>query len=562
MAPIAASSQSKSKLKAFQYEQQPAQTDPKGDESEKENVQPTSDVGGLEKKPPSQPLSQKSIAKDVRECPQTPLGRLPLSQLLASGEDPRQHLNVTPIERVLWGNSSVESDVPNPAPVRRGRKRTHSSSPASSSQNEASTYFAKEKVANLQALRKALKTPQADPADDLWNRYSSNTGNVEHRSPTAPAGVKLASLLHSSSPQTQVSHIQKDSGGLRRALSCIEWPTSAAKRRRLFHGGNQKSPMMEGSTTNGKTVERSKASRVSLLVDKIHESLAKPAALRQSDSSSEPGRSSPADDRGNVPSSPTENNTSLQKEDQQVIDDVANVLSQTAVAPPKNPTQPLVLSSEDIANLEKATASDFDDDDIDMEMMESIDTTIGSIPSNSKELLSKTPRQTDQRDDNYFPLTTANEYKPPEQDHGRQFDPTTTKNDRSCPDNDFTTKASLSPPKKRPPNCDEFDDDDSEVFAADLEDVLAKYDSQAQPDALRRPNSQTIANPTKAPSTTLPGLRQSAVQGGIEVLSDDDDFGSDSDFERIAVECAEATQIQQLSQPRSSVRTSAYNSCR
>lgn len=40
----------------------------------------------------------------------------------------------------------------------------------------------------------------------------------------------------------------------------------------------------------------------------------------------------------------------------------------------------------------------------------------------------------------------------------------------------------------------------------------------------------------------------------FEVLSDNDDFGDDSDFEQIAAEC-EATQEQQVAQPQSSVRT-------
>ena len=562
MAPITASSQSKSKLKTFQYEQKLVQTNAKVDESDKENIRPIREGAGSDMDPPAQLLSQRSIPKDIRECPQTPLGKLPLSQLLASGEDPRQNLNLTPIERVLWENSPLNSGRLNPGHVQRRRKRAHSSSPASSSQNEASAYFAKEKrSADIQVLQKALKTPRADPSDDLWSRYSLNTGSVEHRSPTAPTGLELAHLLHSSSPQTQVSHVQKESGGLRRALSCIEWPTSAAKRRKLFHGNSQKSLITELSNVKG-GVEGSKISRVSLLINKVHENLAKPIILQQGDYSSDPGGSSPVEDRGDIPSSPKGDDSSLRKEDEQAIDNVANVLSQTAVTPPKHTAQSLVLSEADNATPGKAASSDFDDDDLDIEMMESLDTSVGSVPLVSRETYSERPLQPDHQND--YATSVMNpekESRPPEQDHGQQNDPAATKGKSPSSNDNSSSKTSLSPAKKRPPNCDEFDDDSSEVFAADLEDVCAKYDSQAQLDVLQRPNSQNTVNVSEAQSKALSGVRQNAAPDGMGMLSEDDDFGSDSDFERIAVECAEATQKKQVSQPQSSVRTSAYDTC-
>lgn len=542
MAPIAASSQSKSKLNAFQYEQTVARPPATTDEADKENAPHhavTAPSQTSQMVPPPQPLSQRSAGKGTRDCPQTPLGRLPLTDLLALGEDScRGHLNLTPIERVLWDNTTMSSDPTNSIPARKGRKRAHSSSPASSSQNETSGHFAKRKEAvDLEALQKALRTPKVDPADDLWTRYSLNTDTIERQSPTARAKGGFAHLMHSSSPHTPVSHVQKDSGGLRRSLtlSCIEWPVSAAKRRKRFHHGSQKNSvadndMDEQSGTN----DRSKMSRVSLLVDKIHDGLVRPDTHAVAHSSSEPAGSSPSTERGGAPSSSGRQDESPDQESQEAINAVVNVLSQTSVDARESFTGPLILSNEEIRDLSRADSSDFDDDDLDLEMMENIDTNIESErPAVRKSPESKTATT----------VSLPNISK--EEDHTKV----------SVPSKVFPANMKLVPP-----NDDEFDDDGSEIFAADLEDVCAKYDSQVQ----RQPvQIQGNAQENNA------HIKEDLVQGAkslqkkppttvIEVLSDDEDFGSDSDFEQIAAECAEATQQQQASRSQSSVRTGNF----
>jgi len=552
MAPITASSQSKTKLKAFQYEQKNVLPTAEAAEIEKENVQPTTEDRGSQMDPPPQPLSQRSATKEVRDCPQTPLGRLPLSELLASGEDTRQHLNLTPIERVLWDNSPLSSDPLRSIPARKGRKRAHSSSPASSSQNEASNHFKRDKKANdVQALQQTLKTPKADPADDLWSRYSLNPGTIERRSPTAPTVVGFAHLMHSSSPQTPASHIQKDSGGLRRALSCIEWPTSAAKRRKLFHNSSQRNSAAEFSNTEGHGVERSKMSRVSMLVERIHDGLLKPAVPYPNDTSSEVDGSSPAGLKDASPSSPVEDDVSSNRGSQGMMDDVANVLSQTAMAPQTDISKPLVLSDQDIASLDKADSSDFDDDDLDVEMMESIDTAINAHRLNSKET-HRSDREAKRTD---AVLAPGIKNGGQEQDNPRQPNPTTICKADKYSDVSFSTQRSSSSLKQAPQVYDEFDEDDNDVFAADLEDVCAKYDSQAQPNVTQASGVQNARNTERIRSTTRAATPHQAAPVVGEVLSDDDDFGGDSDFEQIAAECAEATQRQQVSQPQSSVCT-------
>ena len=559
MAPIAASSQSKTKLRAFQYNEKDDHTSLEAVVTEKENQNPELDATTLKMDPPPQPLSQRSATRDVRDCPQTPLGRLPLTELLASGDDTsRQHLNLTPIERVLWDNSpaSQESAVSRS----RRRKRAHSSSPASSSQDDTSHHFGVTRPhVDLQALQKALTTPKADPADDLWSRYSLRTGTVERRSPTAPAGFALTQLIHSSSPQTPASHLQNTEGtGLRRALSCIEWPTSAAKRRKLQLGGTYKDSNGGKATIEGgaDTNEKSKASRVSFLVEKIHSGLSKPPALTKKPSP-EPTRSSPQARKSN--DSPRRLDLQSQ-ESQAAIDDVATVLSQTAVTPKAQTPLHLVSSAEAIADLEKTdSSSEFADDDFDIEMLETVDATLKPVTPTKQKAAS--PKQGIIQPEVCRTVTTM---------HPREH---IRKANQCGPAQDterlsllsFPSEISSSPAQALAPKNDEFDEEEDEVSAADLENVFAQYDTQPQQvagDQISQPKRVDAMHPETATRVFRESIfgPKPATTTHIEVLSDDEDFGDESDFAQIAAECAEANLDKQVSQPQSSVRTVNFGS--
>lgn len=559
MAPEPVSSVSKSKLRAFQYDEKDHHTATKPPDTDKENQDPQLDTTTVKMDPPPQPPSQRSATKDLRDCPQTPVGRLPLTDLLASGDDTsRQHLNLTPIERVLWDNSPISSE---PAKSRqRGRKRAHSSSPASSSQNETSRHFGGTKSqVDLEALQKALKTPKADPADDLWSRYSLNTGTAERRSPTAPATLAFTQLIHSSSPQTPASHLQsKEGNGLRRALSCIEWPTSAAKRRKLQLSGTYKDSngfarIEGGLNTNG----NSRMSRVSFLVEKIHHGLTKPPT--DEDSSSEPGRSSPV--ARNVIESPKRLDLPSH-ETQTAIDEVVTVLSQTAVGSKERVTLPLVLSAEEIADLEKADgSSDFGDDDLDLEMLESMDATLKAF-SPIKQKTASPKRGNSQLVAGRAIVTTdpKEHVRVPNQPGYAQA---TSGDTERLSQVSFPSAISSSPVQDAPPKHDEFDQDEDEVSAADLENVFAQYDTQPQHHLVR--DQDRDAKPANAvqPKLAADVPRKSifgpkpTISTEVQILSDDDEFGDDSDFEQIAAECAEQ---QQVSQTLSSVRTVDFGS--
>ena len=553
LAPIAASSQSKSKLRGFQYDEKDDKPNKKMEVANKENTRPGSEKTTPQMIPPPQPLSQRSENKSLRDCPQTPLGRLPLSELLASAEDTsRQHLNLTPIERVLWDNSPVDPGL-GPA-ARRKRKRRHSSSPASSSQNETSTQFVGAKPAvDLHTLQKALKTPKADPADDLWSRYSLNTELVDRKSPTAPG---YPYLVHSSSPQTPAAHLQRETGSLRRALSCIEWPTSVAKRRKLYHSSSQGDSARDVGTIE--SVEKSKLSRVSLLVEKIHHGLSKPITLPNDDTSSEPTVSSP----GGIENKSTSSKSDLDlRQSQLAIEGVVNVLSQTAVAPRGSAPQPLVLTENEVTRVEQdGCSSNFGGEDLDLGMLEAIDTKNDAMISN---VAARSATQDKQRGDASVSAAVRGVEENREPGDSQDFRPAGSFQSDSFSDISFPSRVSSSTIGAAPPKYDEFDEDEDEVSAADIEDMFAKYDSQLpQPHTKAEPRGGTNEAKTEVDKigVSVPPTTKTATSIGttvkVEVPSDDDsdEFGGDSDFEQIAVEC-EATQKQQVSQPQSSVCT-------
>ncbi len=582
MAPIVASSISKSKLRAFQFDglKQPCGSGPNLEDAEvgKENVDSLGDEGktnAAELAPRTQTLSQRSASKETRECPQTPAGRLALAELIASGEDSNhQSLNLTPIERVLWDQSPRDSNPTSSAPSRKGRKRAHSSSPASS-QNEASNHFTTSKKSlDLQTLQKCLKTPQADPANDLWSRYSVTN---EKQSPTRKISPPFAHILDSSSPQTPASHLQtKESGGLRRSVSCTtEWPTSVAKRRKFEHGRSLGEVNVDFAATEGANVghSRSKRSRVSLLVDRLHDELAMSRKASSEDIVG-PSSSSPLPEKAGF--SRNALNIALLSS-QTNGDDYASVMSQ----PVKNQEatisqqapQPgeISVGLENVRCLESNASSDFGDDDLDLEMLKAMGADMeGDSPATLQEtaqLLNnqpgglrlgygqpKTPlvAQTSQPLECHDAALSALNVNPEPRDSGK------------CSQGAAGTNAARSQAQKTTTlaSFDEFDDE-NDVSATDFEDAVAMYDLQPQAHTIERcPSSLRGQLPSNTKSIcaaeTARPIKSSSFSGNdkdeVVDLSSDDEFGGALDFEQIIAECAEATQVPQIaSQPQTSV---------
>ncbi|KAF2223148.1 hypothetical protein BDZ85DRAFT_263074 [Elsinoe ampelina] len=230
--------------------------------------------------------------------PSTPAVRLPLADLLGNNEEIVKELPQKEDSPELnWVTNSQHPDF---TPGKR-RKRAASSSPATSSQNEASSHFGPRAPLDLHQIQQALKTPKADPAADLWTRYNALNDSEDHAVARLPS---LAHLLQDSSPQSLPRTPGGSIGGLRRWASCgNEWPASKSKRRRtngVFRDRDQSSH--EDALPSR---EHSNGSRLGAMVDRVQANLAheKPAKRLQ-----DPSSSSPLPDKGsfdsNGPESP------------------------------------------------------------------------------------------------------------------------------------------------------------------------------------------------------------------------------------------------------------------
>lgn len=548
MDPIAPSSQTKSKLGAFRFEESDNRAKDTSDcksldcgsnDTGKENITTVDeqDKRSLSQRTPQ--FSQKSNGKDMRECPQTPVGRLPLAELIASGEDIKKHLpNLTPSERVLWYHSQQNEGQ------NTRKKRRHSSSPLSSSQNETYHFDSGNPSFDLQKLQKSLKTPQADLASDLWSRYSSRPSpNTDKPSPIGLAGPSFAMY---SSPQTPVKHL-----ALQRSISCgLEWPTSAPKRRKV----NQKAEV-GGVTPNAGYEHKnmSKMARVSLLVDEIQSTLTKPGIPEDEELAGLPSSSPFAE--GNDISVP-----SALRPRQLSQFNRGYVSSAPAAIPNKVQHQSLNLLVNPLARLKKDQGefSDFDDTDFGHEILQSIDEEKRGCHIGQDARL-----ESSQKPSPYNPPVAC--FFDDQKERESTFQPRTPRKAISSP----------LPRSETGWDSDEFDEFD-EAYAADLEDVAAMYDLQPQDkehqDYHRK--AAKLVRDTKSPYRSQ--MRSSQEDSGIRrgpsvrnhkdeavygAISDDDgdEFGGGLEFEHILAECERASQQEKAgSQPQSSVRTNRF----
>lgn len=269
--PVPATSQAKSKLKAFQFvagQPDPPRTNSGGKENEKkggpvertvDQHNATSSSAPLHPAKPGGSLDMPDSAKTpqlphANTFPSTPGARLSLEDLIGNVEETREPepREQSPEEHIGWiPNSSSTQLTPN-----RKRKRARSSSPScpntSSQRAEASAFF---------AGSAEKRTPEADPAADLWQRYgiSKDSGNT----------LKLPefnNMLFPGSPRPFETPV-KGSGLRRWASTGNDWPSSKRKKQRS--NASAKVDVWQ----NG-AVESGGRSKVAAMVEKIQESLA------------------------------------------------------------------------------------------------------------------------------------------------------------------------------------------------------------------------------------------------------------------------------------------------
>ena len=296
--PVPATSQAKSKLKAFQFVAgQPSA--PRENTESKENGSSVGQPRPVERTAklhnatsssaphhPSKATSSMNMADSTKTpqlChantfPSTPGARLSLEDLIGNVDDTRkpEQRAESPEDHIGWiPNSSSTQLTPN-----RKRKRARSSSPScpntSSQRAEASAFF---------AGSAGQRTPEADPAADLWQRYGISKGSGD-----ALRLPDLNNIAFGGSPRPLETPVK--ASGLRRwASTGNDWPSSKSKKRRS--NANMKVDVWQ----NG-TAESGGRSKVAAMVEKIQESLAtqklaKPALALSGD---EPPSSDPLPD--------------------------------------------------------------------------------------------------------------------------------------------------------------------------------------------------------------------------------------------------------------------------
>ncbi|KAK3303298.1 DNA replication factor Dna2-domain-containing protein [Chaetomium strumarium] len=237
--PLPVSEKTKNKLLAYQFELPAPRTD-----AEDTNSKHTA---------PPQPAKVGSAV--------TPASRSTWQDLLGKPGAPTEDENQSPNERVLWRNDHDANQPVAMSPLlsRKGRKRARSSSPVSSPASKHTT-----PAVDVKKLAEVLRTPNADPALELWDRFSV-PGSC-----TSPSGLTnplLAQLMVSSSPRPKEGGGSGSARPLRKAISCgSHWP----KRRKL-----ERTESEAADPVAGKSQPDSKLSMVSALLETVTEGIRK-----------------------------------------------------------------------------------------------------------------------------------------------------------------------------------------------------------------------------------------------------------------------------------------------
>jgi DNA replication ATP-dependent helicase Dna2 len=204
----------------------------------------------------------------------TPIARLAWQDLMGISDAPKDEEDISPGDRLLWHNEKdVLTSALSPMLNRRGKKRARSSSPTSS----PGAAGPKTPAVNVKELRKALKSPYADPTLELWDRFSMNGATN-----STPIGIKnpaLAHLMVSSSPRPPKSTATPQvESSLRRAISCgVQWP----KRRRT----ERQSDISPADPSQRDRSGLSKASMVTALLETVNGEIGKSDASQEQDGS-------------------------------------------------------------------------------------------------------------------------------------------------------------------------------------------------------------------------------------------------------------------------------------
>lgn len=409
--------------------------------------------------------------------PSTPATRLPLADLVGNIDDAHRHTMkpiVSPDEQLGWrGSQPVNTPLP-----RKSRKRARSSSPAVASQEEP----------RMDSIKKDLNTPHADPATELWTRYTSNKGT-----PTANKVVAFAHLINESSPRSSAT--AGSVSGLRRWASCgVEFPASHTKKRRT-HGAfrvekESTEDVFGAASSDGAFQAQPEKSKLAGMLQRMRDSITKQAPSKIT-SSEIPSSSSPlpeAGDRHIPPSSPLQHRA---RDDE--IQSSQTLDAQTeAIEEEEAPVEPARSSS---------SSDEFGDADFDTEMVEAL------------EISQCAPQQPQPQPSTFVPAQPV--------DSAQESLPHTVQSAMITVDDDDSD--------------DEFGIDE-DLFAADLEQVASLYD-------IRPEGTSTYNQDISVAVAGNDTMGHSAIPPVINLVDDDsDDFGDDIDVDEFAAAEVAATQ--------------------
>lgn len=475
------STQTRTKLKAFQFiEGAPtAETTTKQRNAEKENlpapnpVPAVKDVGNTATTPKPKPATSKSCPP-----PSTPaMKRPPLADLVGNIDDSSRHAPqpvVSPEEQLIWrGSQPVNTPLP-----RKNKKRARSSSPAAPSQEDPT----------LEAVKKNLTTPQADPVLDMWSRYTNKNGT-----PSANKSVAFAHLIKESSPRSAIA--AGSVSGLRRWASCgHEFPASNRKRRRthgVFQGDQDRAEdVFAGAPSSDGTLLGPGKSNVASMVQRMKACVKTQPRI----SSQLPSSSSPLPDTGerHVGSS----GSPLQRRAQETEFEVSET-SEFVEAEQVNEDAQM----KDV----EPCSDDFGDDDFD-DVVDTLDISPQADNAPAQAL----------QDVSYVTIPAESVQHLQQHQQSHPIDQV----DGANSDDEFGM------------------DEDEDGFAADLEQVASLYDTRTTLSP-----SQKATN-AAAESASHPAARMSAATTPIIDLVDDDEdeFGDDIDVDVFAAAEVAATQ--------------------
>ena len=419
--------------------------------------------------------------------PSTPAVRIALEDLIGNTEDifNRPAPLGTPGDHVHWHNGPNSSDVGSAAhTTQRSRKRARSSSPASSQLERSAHFGTQGDAAARNQPTETLHTPDHDPTQDLWRRYMNANGSRHVETETLPALARLPP----SSPTTP-STGTKDSG-LRRTVSCgIEWPTSKSKRRKLdvVEAHNRTKNIFAASRREILAREVSKTSRVTLLVEKIQESLARQARAADEPSSSSPlpGRHSqlPLSQGSPIRSPSKQRNTREQSEPHS--------------SAPVGPTA--------IIEAHEPMLDDFEDDGLDLEFFEQVEKGMSQVAVSQKPAVVVRDFAASQS------VRPDVSVKKPEEARLSQTKPTTSA--RPVVE---VTKPELDIEFDAFDAFDAFDDDDDDdMFTTEMESLVAQVDSQ---------DRHNVSRANKVSEAIIPELPAIPEFDGSFDNGDDDDL--------------------------------------